>query len=124
MRMKAVQSLEESRTSCQMTHYCFPEDFLLEVVLQSDSGLDSLELLQYFVLMVGAAATVMVVVVVVVVGFPYTFPPDMSSILTPKLISRWVFALVEVSRFLTVGLFLKLLHILMCRKYFYYCLKI
>jgi hypothetical protein len=105
MKMKAVHSLEESRTSCQVTHHCFPEDFLLDDVFQSDSGLDSLELLQYFVLMVGAAATVVVVVVVgvvvMVVGLPYTFSPDMSSIMTQKLISRWVFALEEVSRFLT-----------------------
>ena len=123
-KMKAVQSLEESRTSCRMTHR-IKDDIRLYVVLQSDSGLDSLELLRYFVLMVGAAATVVVVVAAaVIVVVPYTFSPYMSSILTQKLLSRWVFALVELSLFLTICLLLKLLHILMCRKYFYYCLKI
>jgi len=86
--MKAVQSLEESRTSCRMTHRCIKEDIRLYVVLQSDSGLDSLELLRYFVLMVGAAATEVVVsaavVVVVVVVVPYNFSTDMSSSLTQK----------------------------------------
>ena len=48
------------------------------------------------------------------VGFPHTFfSPDMSSVLTQKLPSRQVFAFVKVNRFLTILLFLKLLHILM-----------
>jgi len=71
-----------------MTHRCIKEDIRLYVVLQSDSGLDSLELLRYFVLMVGAAATEVVVaaavVVVVVVVVPYNFSTDMSSSLTQK----------------------------------------
>ena len=63
MKMKVVQSLQELRTFCEMTHHCFTEDCVLHVVLQSNSRLDSLELLQYFVLIGGAAAEAVLVVV-------------------------------------------------------------
>lgn len=107
MKMKSVHSLEVSQTFCKMTHHFTTEDFAF--MLYCNQAMSWIHLSCYSSCMVVGTGTA-VVMVVVQVPTHLIFPRNFFF-WTTKFPSMQVF--VELPRFLTVCLFLKVLHTLM-----------